>query len=95
MATYRLPQFNTELIDPKIESVAARYQIGADTASVEVVLSTLTSKLFGVVFEGFPNTDVWGDDDVMRWAEEKLQEHLFEELERLNSTENDEHENDG
>lgn len=75
MAIYRFPQFNVDLIDPSMEVVKATYQIGAATGSVSVVLSTPDAKLYGVTFDGFPNEDSWGDDDVMLWAENELEKH--------------------
>ena len=79
MAVYKFPQFNVDLIDPTMEVVKATYQIGSETGSVSVVLSTATAKLYGVTFEGFPNEDSWGDDDVMSWAESELEKHRVNE----------------
>lgn len=79
MAVYRFPQFNVDLIDPTMTVVKATYQIGGETGSVSVVLSTATARLFGVTFDGFPNEGSWGDDDVMSWAESELEKHRVNE----------------
>lgn len=79
MAVYRFPQFNVDLIDPSMEVVKATYQIGGETGSVSVVLSTATAKLYGVTFEGFPNEGSWGDAEVIAWAESQLEEHRVNE----------------
>jgi hypothetical protein len=75
MSIYRFPQFNVDMTDPEFQSVAARYAIGDETAIIEVTLSTAGAKLYGVTFHGFPNTDDWGDDDVLAWALEELEKY--------------------
>lgn len=75
MATYRFNQFNIDLVDPTMTVVAARYEIGAATGSVEVVLTTPDAELRGVTFNGFPNEGEWSDDDVMAWAAIELEKY--------------------
>jgi hypothetical protein len=75
MATYRFNQFNIDLVDPTMTVVAARYEIGAATGCVEVVLITPDAELRGVTFNGFPNDGEWSDSDVMAWAETQLELH--------------------
>jgi hypothetical protein len=75
MATYRFPQFSVDLIDPTITIVSVNYAIGQPTGRVDVVLSTTNAKLYGVIFEGFPNSDEWGDAEVMAWTERELEKH--------------------
>lgn len=75
MSIYRFEQFNVDLTDPTMELVKATYAIGETLGSVEVVLATADARLYGVVFEGFPNGDDWGDDDVIAWAESELEKH--------------------
>lgn len=79
MATYRFPQFQIDIIDPVMSEVQASYQIGGDTGSVSVVLSTAGARLFGVVFEGFPNVGGWGDEDVLAWATQELEKYRTED----------------
>lgn len=79
MATYRFAQFNIDLIDPVISEVKASYQIGGETGSVSVVLTTAGARMHGVVFDGFPNTDGWGDEDVVAWATDQLQNYIVTE----------------
>jgi hypothetical protein len=79
MARYRFNQFSVDLTDPTMEVVKATYQIGGETGSVSVVLSTASARLFGVTFEGFPNEGSWGDDEVIAWAESELERHRVNE----------------
>jgi hypothetical protein len=78
MAVYRFPQFNVDLTDPTMEVVKATYQIGGETGSVSVVLSTASARLFGVTFDGFPNEGEWSDADVMAWAVLELEKYRVE-----------------
>lgn len=78
MATYRFPQFSVDLVDPIMTVVKATYQIGGETGSVSVVLSTPTAKLLGVRFDGFPNEGGWGDDEVITWAEQQLETYRID-----------------
>jgi hypothetical protein len=79
MATYRFPQFSVDLIDPTITIVSVNYAIGQPTGRVDVVLSTTNAKLYGVTFDGFPNSDDWGDAEVMAWAEAQLETYRINE----------------
>lgn len=78
MATYRFPQFSVDLVDPTMTVVKATYQIGGETGSVSVELSTASAKLFGVRFDGFPNEGAWGDADVLEWANEQLETYRID-----------------
>jgi hypothetical protein len=78
MATYRFNQFNIDLVDPTMTVVAARYEIGAATGCVEVVLTTPDAELRGVTFNGFPNEGEWSDADVMAWAVLELEKYRVE-----------------
>lgn len=79
MATYRFPQFQIDIIDPVMTEVQASYRIGGETGSVSVVLTTAGARMHGVVFDGFPNTDGWGDNDVVAWATAELEKYRAED----------------
>jgi hypothetical protein len=63
--TYTFPQFNVEIVDPKISVNLNSIQDKAidQLLSVDVLLTTDTAK-FGVTAEDMPYTDTWEDKEV-------------------------------
>jgi len=75
MATYKFPQFSTEMTDPTMSVVSATYAIGKPTGSVNVTLQTSDASLYGVSFDGFPNDGDWSDAEVIAFAEQELEKY--------------------
>lgn len=46
---------------------------------VVVVLSTANAKLYGVTFDGFPNSEYWADEEVLAWANEQLEGYRIDD----------------
>lgn len=70
---YKFPNFNTELVYPVIESVSTSFTIGSESVTVSAVLSVIGGKLYGVELGQMPNSDNWGDAEVMAYATEQLE----------------------
>lgn len=70
---YKFENFNAELIDPTIESVSTSFTIGSESVTVSAVLSVIGGKLYGVELGQMPNSDNWGDAEVMAYATEQLE----------------------
>lgn len=69
--TYKFEQFKTEINDPTIEVVNVTDNLQAKTCSVDILLSTDTSK-FGIVLDGFNYSDTWEDIDIENWVSLEL-----------------------
>lgn len=73
MANYKFQAFQSELIDPTIESVSTSFTIGAETVTVTAVLNVSGGKLYGVELGQMPNSEAWGDEEVQAFALAQLQ----------------------
>jgi hypothetical protein len=78
MATYRFPQFSTDLIDPTFEAVSADYVVGASDVQIRATLQTADSKLYGVELGTMANTATWGDAEVMASATSALETYRID-----------------
>lgn len=76
MAKYRFENFNVELVDATIESVKPTYTIGSDTVNITATLNANGNKLFNVQLGQMPNTDTWGDKEVLEFATKQLETFL-------------------
>lgn len=74
MKTYKFPQFQAELIDPKIEVQAVNDSIKEKSCSVDILLTTDTAK-FGVNLSGFTYSDTWEDKDIYAWVIVELEKY--------------------
>jgi len=70
---YKFENHKAVLVDPKIESVESSFSIGDEWVSVTAVLSANGSKLYGVDLGQMPNTDNWGDEELMIFATKALE----------------------
>jgi hypothetical protein len=73
MAKYKFENFNIELIDPVIESVKSSYEINGNSVTVTATLNANGNKLFNVQLGEMPNTDIWGDKEVLEFATKQLE----------------------
>jgi hypothetical protein len=73
MAKYKFENFNIELIDPVIESVKSSYEINGNSVTVTATLNANGNKLFNVQLGEMPNTDTWGDKEVLEFATKQLE----------------------
>lgn len=69
---YKFENHKAVLVDPIIESVKSSFAIGDDFVNVEAVLSANGSILYGVSLGQMPNSDTWGDEELMTFAQEAL-----------------------
>jgi hypothetical protein len=82
MATYNFPQFNTEIVDPTITVDANSISVHAlrNEISLSVTLQTTNSKLYGVLLENIPvtNLNYEGEANLMTRALEGLAQYEVE-----------------
>jgi hypothetical protein len=67
MATYKFPQFNTEITDPTVTVTTVHDSIQEKVCSADVVLSVPDAN-FGVTFIGYTYTTDWNDQDIIDWV---------------------------
>jgi len=67
MATYKFPQFNVEIVNPRIEVLVIHDTIAKRTCSVDVLLTTDTAN-FGLSLDGFTYVNDWNDEEVELWT---------------------------
>ena len=67
MATYKFPQFNTEITNPTVTVTVVHDFIQDRVCNAEVVLSVPDAN-FGVVFYGYTYTTDWNDQDIIDWV---------------------------
>tara|TARA_R110000868_G_scaffold170507_1_gene405810 strand:+ start:670 stop:900 length:231 start_codon:yes stop_codon:yes gene_type:complete len=70
---YKFQAFESELSNPTIESVSTAFTIGAESVTVTAILNANGSKLYGVELGQMPNTDTWGDAEVIAFAAAQLE----------------------
>lgn len=75
MAKYKFENFNVELIDPVIESVKASYKLESNGVNITATLNANGNKLFNVHLGQMENTDTWGDEEVMQFAQSELEKY--------------------
>ena len=68
---YNFEQFKTEITNPQVEVISVSDNIQVKTCSVEILLTTDSSK-FGVSLSGFTYLDTWEDADVIAWVDSEL-----------------------
>ena len=76
MTKYKFQNFNVELINPTIENVNASYTIDSVNVQVYATLNANGNRLYNVYLGEMPNTDKWGDDEVMAFAVVQLETFL-------------------
>jgi len=67
MATYKFPQFNTEITNPTVTVITVVDFIQDKTCNADVVLSVPDAN-FGVTFFGYTYTSDWNDQDIIDWV---------------------------
>ena len=72
--TYKFPQFNVEIVDPRIEVLVIHDTIAKRTCSVDVLLTTETAN-FGITLDGFTYVNDWNDEEVELWALTELSKY--------------------
>jgi len=77
MTKYKFENFNIELIDPVIESVKSSYEINGNSVTVTATLNANGNKLFNVQLGEMPNTDTWGDKEVLEFATKQLETFIL------------------
>ncbi len=79
MATYKFPQFNTEIVNPTVTVSDADIKVNAPDMSISllVTLETTDSKLYGVELIDIPadNLCYEGEANLMSKAMEGLQQY--------------------
>ena len=85
MATYKFPQFNTQITNPTITVDANSISVHAlrNEISLKVTLETTNSKLYGVELENIPveNLNYEGEANLMTRALEGLSQYEVETYE--------------
>jgi len=74
MKKYRFESLGIEVTDPIIENVFASYTIGMDSVILIVELKSKDIS-FNVALDEMPNTNYWGDDEVMDFALQQLEKY--------------------
>ena len=67
MATYKFPQFNTEITNPTVTVTVVHDFIQDRLCNADVVLSVPDAN-FGVTFTGYTYTTDWNDQDIIDWV---------------------------
>jgi len=79
MATYKFPQFNTEIVNPTVTVDDASIEVNAPDMSISLIvtLETSDSKLYGVELKDIPadNLCYEGEANLMSKAMEGLQQY--------------------
>jgi hypothetical protein len=74
MKKYRFESLGIEVTDPIIKNVFASYTIGMDSVILIVELKSKDIS-FNVALDEMPNTNYWGDDEVMDFALQQLEKY--------------------
>jgi len=72
--TYKFPQFNVEIENPRIEVITILDTISSKSCEVLVNLVTDTTT-FGVILSGFTYTEDWNDTEVEAWTLLELEKY--------------------
>ena len=72
--TYKFPQFNVEIVNPRIEVLVIHDTIAKRTCSVDVLLTTETAN-FGITLAGFTYVNDWNDEEVELWTLTELSKY--------------------
>lgn len=79
MATYKFPQFNSEIVDPTVTVNDSNIKINVPdmTISLSVTLETDNAKLYGVALSNIPadNLNYEGESNLMSKAMEALEQY--------------------
>ena len=67
MATYKFPQFNTEITNPTVTVTVVHDFIQDRLCNADVVLAVPDAN-FGVTFTGYTYTTDWNDQDIIDWV---------------------------
>lgn len=72
--TYKFPQFNVEILNPRIEVITILDTISSKSCEVLVNLVT-DSTTFGVTLSGFTYVEDWNDSEVEAWTLLELEKY--------------------
>ena len=72
--TYKFPQFNVEIENPRVEVITILDTIASKSCEVLVNLVT-DSTTFGVTLSGFTYTEDWNDTEVEAWTLLELEKY--------------------
>ena len=72
--TYNFPQFNVEIVNPRISVITILDTISSKSCEVLVNLIT-DSTTFGVTLSGFTYTEDWNDSEVEVWTLTELSKY--------------------
>lgn len=72
--TYNFPQFNVEIVNPRISVITILDTISSKSCEVLVNLAT-DSTTFGVTLSGFTYTEDWNDSEVEVWTLTELSKY--------------------
>jgi hypothetical protein len=72
--TYKFPQFNVEIVNPRIKVLVIHDTIAKRTCSVDVLLTTETAN-FGINLDGFTYITDWNDEEVELWTLTELSKY--------------------
>jgi hypothetical protein len=67
MATYKFPQFNVEIVNPKVTVTTVIDNIIDKVCTANVILKTPSTN-FGVSFDGYTYQSDWNDQDIIDWV---------------------------
>jgi hypothetical protein len=67
MATYKFPQWNTEITNPTVTVTVVNDFIQEKLCNADVVLS-VPDAMFSVTFIGYAYTTDWNDQDIIDWV---------------------------
>ena len=72
--TYKFPQFNIEIENPRVEVITILDTISSK--SCEVLINLVTdSTTFGVTLSGFTYSEDWNDAEVEAWVLTELEKY--------------------
>ena len=71
---YKFEEFKVEIENPTVVVKNVIDNIIDKKCSVEILLTTDSCK-FGLTLTGFEYTDVWYDEDITNWVNNKLKEY--------------------
>lgn len=70
-------QFIDVVNNPVVGKISPNYTIGDDEATVLVELLD-DGKSYTITLDGFDNTQIWGDSEIIAWVNDKLTEFEVE-----------------
>jgi len=73
---YKFPQFNAELIDPKIEDLNASYSLKCEKVLITATLNANGNRIYMVNLGEMENSDEWSDAEVLDFATKELEKFI-------------------